>query len=73
MPTEQHSTRPCTRTHLGVDHKALGNVLQGVEDDVCGEEGLGHVDAADGAVVQSALKPLHGVRVLRIRDLKSLV
>lgn len=38
---------PCD--HFGVDDETLGYVLQGGEDDVCGQECLGDGDAAVGA------------------------
>ena len=43
---------------LRVDDKAVGDVDEGAEQDVCGEEGLGDGDSADGGVVQRALEPL---------------
>lgn len=44
--------------HLRVDNQPLGDVLQGGEDGVGGEEGLGQGDPAVGGVVEGALHPL---------------
>lgn len=43
--------------------QAVGDVDEGGEDHIGGEEGLGQRDATDGRVVQRALEPLICMRV----------
>lgn len=57
-----------TLNHLGVDHKALANVLENDEDNVRGQERLRQGDASVRTVVQRALEPLGGRSLLRVPD-----
>ena len=43
---------------LGVNHQAIGDIQQNVQDGIGGQETLGHSDALVGGVVQRTLKPL---------------
>ena len=52
--------------HLGVDHEALADVLQNDQDNVRGQEGLRQGDASVRTVVQRALEPLRGRRLLGV-------
>ena len=47
----------------GVDDEAGGNIVEGDEDGICGEEKVREIDTSNCTVVKCSLKPLSRERI----------